>query len=126
MPIKQTDTNLNKHVIAICDQDHLNEQFLNSEFLTSDLYLSRTWLTDMGTAAANHGVKIEYCMALPRQAYQSLEIPTVTQVSMSRYAFQSLEIPTITQVSMTRYAFHSLQIPTVTQVGSQLFLNIRS
>ncbi|CAG5129545.1 unnamed protein product, partial [Candidula unifasciata] len=65
--------------LIVYEQDWLNVQFLNSEFLINDLYLARTWLKQMGAAAATHGVKIQYCMALPRHALQSLEIPTVTQ-----------------------------------------------
>ena len=47
----------------------------------SDVTLGRTWLTQMGAAAAKHGITIQYCMAPSRAALQSLEIPVVTQVT---------------------------------------------
>merc|ERR1711933_319723 len=37
----------------------------------------------MGKAASNNHVNIQYCMALPRHALQSVEIPAVTQLRAS-------------------------------------------
>ena len=47
----------------------------------SDVSLGRLWLRQMGQAAENNGLTVQYCMAPSRHALQSLEIPAVTQVS---------------------------------------------
>ncbi|GFR86881.1 non-lysosomal glucosylceramidase, partial [Elysia marginata] len=60
-------------------QDWLNVQLLFTELLNTNLTAGRDWLLQMGVAASNHHLKIQYCMALPRHGLQSLEIPTVTQ-----------------------------------------------
>lgn len=38
----------------------------------------------MGEAASRFGLRIQYCMALPRHVLQSVEIPSVTQVGINR------------------------------------------
>ncbi|KAK2183903.1 hypothetical protein NP493_292g00003 [Ridgeia piscesae] len=61
------------------EQDWLNVEFDYITAMYSDVTLGRTWLTQMGAAAAKHGITIQYCMAPSRAALQSLEIPVVTQ-----------------------------------------------
>lgn len=48
--------------------------------LTSDPTAARQWLLQMAGGAAAAGVTIQMCMAYPRHALQSLEMPAVTQV----------------------------------------------
>ncbi|WAR30672.1 hypothetical protein MAR_033214 [Mya arenaria] len=49
--------------------------------LQTSLTLGRDWLMQMGQAAAENNITIQYCMAMARHALQSLEIPVVTQAS---------------------------------------------
>ena len=43
----------------------------------------RTWLLQMGSAAARHGLTIQYCMSHCRHILQSVEIPAVTNARAS-------------------------------------------
>ena len=43
----------------------------------------RTWLLQMGTAAAQNDLTIQYCMSHCRQIMQSVEIPAVTNARAS-------------------------------------------
>ncbi|CAL1533037.1 unnamed protein product [Lymnaea stagnalis] len=69
--------------LQVYEQDWLNVQFLSTNGLKTDLGLGRQWLTQMGKAAEKYGMKIQYCMSLPRHALQSLELPAVTQARAS-------------------------------------------
>ncbi|CAC5388315.1 unnamed protein product [Mytilus coruscus] len=64
-------------------KDWLNIQTLFTGALQTDLNLGETWLRQMGNAAKTYGLSLQYCMALPRHALQSLTIPQVTQVRVS-------------------------------------------
>ena len=50
------------------------------EELLTNLTLGRDWLLQMATAAKENNQTIQYCMANPRHALQSMEFPVVTQV----------------------------------------------
>ncbi|RUS84124.1 hypothetical protein EGW08_008098, partial [Elysia chlorotica] len=65
------------------DQDWLNEETDQNLALVSDLDLGRRWLTQMGRAAEQFGIPIQYCMAYSRHILQSLEVPAVTQARVS-------------------------------------------
>ena len=67
----------------IYEQDWLNKHLQNVEALRSDPYLARDWLLNMGSAAEERGMSIQYCMPLPRHFLQSTEIPSVTQIRVS-------------------------------------------
>ncbi|XP_063423508.1 uncharacterized protein LOC134707561 isoform X1 [Mytilus trossulus] len=69
--------------LILYEQDWLNIQTLFTGALQTDLNLGETWLTQMGNAAKTNGLSLQYCMALPRHALQSLTIPQVTQVRVS-------------------------------------------
>ena len=45
--------------------------------------LGELWLRQMATAAATHSVSIQYCMALARHLFASLQHPAVTQIRVS-------------------------------------------
>ena len=64
-----------------CMQDWMNTQ-TNGQIraMYTDLHLGRRWLIQMGEAASRYGIRIQYCMSLPRHVLQSLEIPAVTEV----------------------------------------------
>ena len=65
------------------EQDWLWVQFLGMQRMLESATLGREWLLQMGEAALANDVSIEYCMALPRHAMQSVEIPAVTQIRAS-------------------------------------------
>ncbi|KAL5016032.1 hypothetical protein ScPMuIL_005621 [Solemya velum] len=68
--------------LILYEQDWLYIEFNQTATLTN-LTLGRTWMNQMGRAAANNGLTIQYCMANPRHALQSLENPAVTQARVS-------------------------------------------
>lgn len=65
------------------EQDWLNHQTLDFTPLLTNLSLGRRWLMDMGRAAENNGMTIQYCMSLSRHILQSLEINAVTQARVT-------------------------------------------
>ena len=48
--------------------------------LETNVSLARTWMLQMGAGAEAAGVTMQLCMAYPRHALQSVELPTATQV----------------------------------------------
>ncbi|XP_071096650.1 uncharacterized protein [Haliotis cracherodii] len=69
--------------LLVYEQDFLDIEFEHVRKLWSDIDLARQWLHQMGNGAAKNGLTVQYCMALPRHAMQSLEIPVVTQARVS-------------------------------------------
>ena len=65
------------------EQDWLDDEFDRFLPLTTSATLGRTWLLQMGTAAANNGISIQYCMSHCRHMLASVEIPAVTQARAS-------------------------------------------
>ncbi|KAL3872441.1 hypothetical protein ACJMK2_040367, partial [Sinanodonta woodiana] len=59
--------------------DWLNVQFGYLKALQTSLTLGHDWLTQMGGSALKNNLTIQYCMANPRHALQSLTITPVTQ-----------------------------------------------
>ena len=51
--------------------------------MTSSHSEGREWLLQMGRAAEKNNLTVQYCMAYPRHAMQSVEIPAVTQIRAS-------------------------------------------
>ena len=51
--------------------------------IQNDLFLGRDWLMQMGTAAKELDLTIQYCMPWTRHLLQTVEIPVVTQVRAS-------------------------------------------
>ncbi|CAG5115344.1 unnamed protein product, partial [Candidula unifasciata] len=66
------------------EQDWLNRETDKNAVLHSDLFVGRRWLSQMGKAAENYGITIQYCLSYPRHILQSLEIPSVTQARVTR------------------------------------------
>ena len=69
--------------LVVYEQDFLVTTFERHQQLQSELNLGRTWLKQMGDAAEQLDIRIQYCMALTRYVLQSVEIPVVTQVRAS-------------------------------------------
>ena len=67
----------------VYEQDWLDTEYEGLKELRSDLFLGQTWLRQMGEAAQELGLTIQYCMPWPRHIMQSLEMPAVTQVRVS-------------------------------------------
>ena len=68
--------------LTVYEQDWLYVQS-SMPSIMEDLFLGRTWLMEMGEAAEDAELTIQYCMPWPRHLLQSLEIPTVTQARAS-------------------------------------------
>lgn len=69
--------------VATYEQDWLYDVLQRIPQVVQSATLGRDWLTQMGGAAADHRLAIQYCMAWPRHALASLEIGAVTQVRAS-------------------------------------------
>lgn len=65
------------------EQDWLDVEFQEMNALYQNATLGRTWLQQMGAAAAKNGLTIQYCMAYARHAMQSVELAAVTQARVS-------------------------------------------
>ena len=70
--------------LKVYEQDFLITTFGKLSQIQSQLNLGRTWLLQMGEAALELDIRIQYCMSLTRNVLQSVEIPAVTQVRVSR------------------------------------------
>ena len=69
--------------LAVYEQDWLYNEFNGVPLLTENATMARDWLLQMGRAAERNNLTIQYCMAYPRHALQSLEISAVTQIRAS-------------------------------------------
>ncbi|XP_078489098.1 uncharacterized protein LOC100181073 isoform X2 [Ciona intestinalis] len=65
------------------EQDWLDREFLDLKITRSNITVANNWLKEMGEAASECDVTIQYCMALPRHIMQSVEIQAVTQARVS-------------------------------------------
>lgn len=65
------------------EQDWLYTQIMGMNATLADPNLSRNWLMQMGQAATDAGLTIQYCMPYPRHALQSLELSAVNQIRAS-------------------------------------------
>jgi len=65
------------------EQDWLYNEFLGLNLTMEHVDVAETWLTQMGNAAENNGIFIQYCMSYPRHALQSVLIRPVTQIRAS-------------------------------------------
>jgi hypothetical protein len=64
-------------------QDWLHNEMEGVSALLTDVALGAAWLRQMGAGAAAAGVNVQLCMAYPRHALASVEMPTATQVRAS-------------------------------------------
>ena len=70
--------------LRVYEQDWLfNEMDTYVTQMLEDITLARQWLLQMGSAAAQSGINIQYCMPYIRFVLQSLEIEVVTQARAS-------------------------------------------
>lgn len=83
--------NATKWGLSTYEQDWLIRQTLEFTPLLTDVNLGRTWLLQMGNAAAKFNVTIQYCSALCSHMLQSLEVPTATQVRVSNDYAQTIQ-----------------------------------
>jgi hypothetical protein len=65
------------------EQDWLYNELEGNLWLLNNVTLGRQWLMQMGAGAQAAGVSIQLCMAYPRHALQSVEMPTATQIRAS-------------------------------------------
>ena len=57
------------------EQDWLDTEYDNMKYLNFNATAARTWLLQMGTAAARNDLTVQYCMSHCRHIMQSIEIP---------------------------------------------------
>ncbi len=69
--------------MIVYEQDWLLTEFGRLKELEMDLGFGKTWLGEMGEAAEELGITIQYCMAWTRHVLQSVMIPAVTQMRVS-------------------------------------------
>lgn len=67
----------------VYEQDWLFTEFSTLRELQTELNLGYVWLKQMGDAAQDLDLTIQYCMSWTRHALQSVEISTVTQIRVS-------------------------------------------
>lgn len=65
------------------EQDWLDRQYMFTSALHTNLTLGETWLDDMGGAADERGLNIQYCMSFIRHLLHSTRLPAVTQIRVS-------------------------------------------
>ncbi|CAH1277104.1 Hypp9481 [Branchiostoma lanceolatum] len=69
--------------LIVYEQDWLDVEFKGLKATLSSTSLGKQWLMQFGQAASSHDLNIQYCMANPRHALQSVQIPAVTQARVS-------------------------------------------
>ena len=70
--------NSSKWGLYMYEQDWLDTEYDNMRYLNTNATAARTWLLQMGSAAAKNDLTIQYCMSHCRHIMQSVEIPAVT------------------------------------------------
>ena len=75
--------NSSKWGLFMYEQDWLDTEYDNVMYLNKNASAARTWLLQMGTAAARNDLTIQYCMSHCRHIMQSVEIPAVTNARAS-------------------------------------------
>ena len=75
--------NSSKWGLFMYEQDWLDTEYDNVAYLNKNASAARTWLLQMGTAAARNDLTIQYCMSHCRHIMQSVEIPAVTNARAS-------------------------------------------
>jgi hypothetical protein len=69
--------------VIVYEQDWLHVQTGEFDPLKESVTLGKQWLTDMGTAASQNDITIQYCSPFPRHLLQSVSIQAVTQTRVS-------------------------------------------
>ncbi|KAH3763165.1 6 carbohydrate binding protein [Pelomyxa schiedti] len=69
--------------MTVYEQDWLVTTYTKMEATRTSVDLARQWLLNMGSAASDLGVFIQYCMPLPNFLLESTEIPAVSQARAS-------------------------------------------
>ena len=69
--------------LVVYEQDWLNVIFEEQSQAYTNVTLMKSWLLQMGQAAYDNNIVIQYCMPLARHILQSVEIPSVTQARAS-------------------------------------------
>lgn len=75
--------NSTKWGLFMYEQDWLDVEYDQMQYLNTHPTAARTWLLQMGNAAANNGLTVQYCMSHCRHIMQSVEIPAVTNARAS-------------------------------------------
>lgn len=69
--------------LSLYEQDWLDRQYSFTSALHSNISLGSSWLNNMGEAALERDLPIQYCMSYTRQMLHSVSLPAVTQIRVS-------------------------------------------
>ena len=69
--------------LSVYEQDWLHNEWEGLDATLQSATLGRRWLLQMGAGADKAGVRIQYCMAYPRFALASAEVPAVNQIRVT-------------------------------------------
>jgi hypothetical protein len=69
--------------LTVYEQDWLYNELEGVSAALENVTVAKRWLTQMATAAEEHGIFIQYCMPWSRHLLSSLQFPAVTQARAS-------------------------------------------
>ncbi|CAB9520567.1 expressed unknown protein [Seminavis robusta] len=69
--------------LTVYEQDWMDVQMENMDYLLQNVSSAQTWLTQMGQAAKQRRLPMQWCMTWPRHVLQSLTCDQVTQARAS-------------------------------------------
>ncbi|XP_042870833.1 uncharacterized protein LOC122252411 [Penaeus japonicus] len=93
--------------LATYEQDWLDRQYMYTSALHTDVTLGGKWLDQMGGAALERGLNIQYCMSLTRHLLHSVSLPAVTQIRVSDDYMLS---PDQWRIGVTNLLAHALDL----------------
>jgi hypothetical protein len=76
-------TESKKWGLTVYEQDWLYNELEGVTVALQNVTVAKRWLTQMATAAEEHGIFIQYCMPWSRHLLSSLQFPAVTQARAS-------------------------------------------
>ncbi|XP_018013866.1 uncharacterized protein LOC108670887, partial [Hyalella azteca] len=69
--------------LSTYEQDWLDQEYDGVSALHTNVSLADDWLHNMAVSARQHGVPVQYCMSLPREALRGASESSVTQIRVS-------------------------------------------
>lgn len=69
--------------LVVYNQDWQDFQETFMSATVTDLYVARDWLRQMSAGASANDVEVQYCMTLPKELMESVELSAVTRVRVS-------------------------------------------
>ncbi|XP_018013865.1 uncharacterized protein LOC108670886 [Hyalella azteca] len=69
--------------LSTYEQDWLDQEYDGVSVLHTNVTLADDWLHNMAVSARQHGIPVQYCMSLPREALHGASESSVTQIRVS-------------------------------------------